>query len=116
MRKIDKPWGHELVWAETGRYVGKILTIRRGERLSLQFHNVKDESILVSRGLMDLEVEEQGRMVTRRMGPGDAYHIVPKQRHRMIAVEDTEVIEVSTPELDDVVRLEDVYGRVKPGA
>lgn len=111
MRKIPKPWGHELVWAETPRYVGKVLTIRAGERLSLQFHRVKDESILVARGVMDLEVEEEGRMVTRRLGPGDTYHVVPGQKHRMIAVEDTEVIEVSTPELDDVVRLEDKYGR-----
>ncbi|HEX7127822.1 MAG TPA: cupin domain-containing protein [Thermodesulfobacteriota bacterium] len=112
MRKIDKPWGHELVWAETPRYVGKVLAIKAGERLSLQYHRVKDESILVAKGLMDLEVEEDGRMVTRRMRPGDTYHVVPGQKHRMIAVEDTEVIEVSTPELDDVVRLEDRYGRV----
>jgi mannose-6-phosphate isomerase len=112
MRKIDKPWGHELVWAETARYVGKVLVIRRGERLSLQYHNVKDETVLVSRGVMDLEVEEGGRMVTRRMRPGDAYHIPPGQKHRMTAVEDVEVVEVSTPELDDVVRLEDKYGRV----
>ncbi len=111
MRKIEKPWGHELVWAETPRYVGKVLAITAGERLSLQFHRVKDESILVARGLIDLEVEEGGRMVMRRMGPGDTYHIVPGQKHRMIAVEDTEVIEVSTPELDDVVRLDDKYGR-----
>jgi quercetin dioxygenase-like cupin family protein len=114
MRKISKPWGQELVWAETARYVGKVLHIRRGERLSLQYHQVKDESILMSKGLMDLEVEEGGAMVVRRMGPGDTYHIIPGQRHRMIAVEDTEVIEVSTPELDDVVRLDDAYGRVKP--
>lgn len=112
MRKIDKPWGYELVWAETSRYVGKVLAIRAGERLSLQYHRVKDESILVAKGLMDLEVEEDGRMVTRRMKPGDTYHVVPGQKHRMIGVEDTEVIEVSTPELDDVVRLEDRYGRV----
>lgn len=112
MRKIPKPWGHELVWAETGRYVGKVLSITRGERLSLQYHRVKDESILVAKGLLDLEVEEGGSLVIRRMRPGDTYHIVPGQKHRMIAVEDTEVIEVSTPELDDVVRLEDKYGRV----
>jgi quercetin dioxygenase-like cupin family protein len=111
MRKIDKPWGHELVWAETSRYVGKVLAIRAGERLSLQFHRVKDESILIARGVMDLEVEEGGEMVTRRMRQGDTYHIAPTRKHRMIAVEDTEVIEVSTPELDDVVRLEDKYGR-----
>ncbi len=111
MRKIAKPWGHELVWAETSRYVGKVLAITAGERLSLQFHHVKDESILVAKGLMDLEVEEDGRMVTHRMRPGDTYHIVPGQKHRMIAVEDSEVIEVSTPELDDVVRLDDKYGR-----
>lgn len=102
------------MWAETARYVGKILHIRHGERLSLQYHRVKDESILVNKGLMDLEVDEGGAMVIRRLAPGDAYHVVPGQRHRMIAVEDTEVIEVSTPELDDVVRLEDAYGRVKP--
>jgi hypothetical protein len=65
MRRISKPWGYELVWAETDRYVGKVLAIRAGERLSLQFHRVKDESILVAKGLMDLEVEEAGRMITR---------------------------------------------------
>jgi quercetin dioxygenase-like cupin family protein len=111
MRRVDKPWGHELVWAETARYVGKILHIRAGQRLSRQYHRVKDETLLVQSGEMDLELGEGSAIETRRMNAGDAFHVSPGTVHRMIAVTDVDVLEVSTPELDDVVRLEDVYGR-----
>jgi quercetin dioxygenase-like cupin family protein len=111
MRRVDKPWGHEVVWAETARYVGKILHIRAGHRLSRQYHRVKDETLLVQTGEMDLELGAADACETRRMKPGDVFHVVPGTIHRMIAVSDVDVLEVSTPELDDVVRLEDVYGR-----
>jgi mannose-6-phosphate isomerase len=111
MRRVDKPWGHELVWAETARYVGKILHIRAGHRLSRQYHQVKEETLLVQSGEMDLELGAAGALETRRLKAGDVFHVLPGTIHRMIAVTDTAVLEVSTPELDDVVRLEDVYGR-----
>jgi mannose-6-phosphate isomerase-like protein (cupin superfamily) len=111
---VPKPWGHEVVWAHTARYVGKILHVRAGESLSLQYHRVKDETIRVLAGVLELEVggtDDERRTV--RLGPGDGWHLPPGTRHRMTAVENTDVLEVSTPELDDVVRLEDRYGRVK---
>lgn len=111
MRRVDKPWGHELVWAETDRYVAKILVIHRGHKLSRQYHEVKDETLLVESGEMDLEVGPADSIETVRMRPGDVFHVRPGTIHRMIAVEDVRVFEVSTPELDDVVRLEDAYGR-----
>jgi mannose-6-phosphate isomerase len=111
MRRVDKPWGHELVWAETGRYVGKILHVHAGGRLSRQYHRVKEETLMVQSGEMDLEIGPAGAFETRRLGPGDVFHVAPGTIHRMIGVTDVDVIEVSTPELDDVVRLEDVYGR-----
>lgn len=114
MVKIPKPWGHELIWARTDRYVGKILVIRKGHRLSYQYHQKKTETIYLSRGAMDFEYEQDGGgRQTIRLQPGDSFHIPPGMRHRMTAVEDCEVFEVSTPELDDVVRLEDEYGRVE---
>jgi quercetin dioxygenase-like cupin family protein len=111
MRRVEKPWGYELVWAETPRYVGKVLHIRAGERLSRQYHRVKDETLLVTAGEMELELGSAERLERRRMRPSDAVHIAPGTIHRMIAVTDVDVVEVSTPELDDVVRLEDAYGR-----
>lgn len=109
---IDKPWGHELIWAKTSQYVGKILHVRAGEALSLQYHRVKDETIMVLSGRLVLEFFSDGAPLSaRELGPHEPFHIVPGLRHRMVAVEDTEVLEVSTPELDDVVRLEDRYGR-----
>jgi mannose-6-phosphate isomerase-like protein (cupin superfamily) len=110
--KIDKPWGHELVFARTDRYVGKILHVDAGQALSLQYHEVKDETLYLASGEVELEVEENGRMVTRTLGPGESYHVPPFTKHRMIAgPEGCDLFEVSTPELDDVVRLEDRYGR-----
>ncbi len=111
MRRVEKPWGHEIIWAEAPRYVGKILHIRAGHRLSRQYHRVKDETLLVQAGEMDLEIGSGSAVEVRRMKAGDVFHVVPGTIHRMIGVTDVDVLEVSTPELDDVVRLEDVYGR-----
>jgi mannose-6-phosphate isomerase len=112
MKRVEKPWGHEMIWAVTDRYVGKVLHIKAGQKLSLQYHQKKDETVMVWSGRMKFEhfVEGQPPQV-REMGPGEAFHVTPGLRHRMIAVEDTDVFEVSTTELDDVVRLEDAYGR-----
>jgi len=111
MRRVDKPWGHELIWAQTARYVGKVLHILAGHRLSRQYHRVKEETLMVQAGEMDLEIGQAEATETRRMKAGDVFHVLPGTIHRMIAVTDVDVLEVSTPELDDVVRLEDVYGR-----
>lgn len=109
---ITKPWGHELIWAKTGRYVGKILHVKSGESLSLQYHQEKDETIMVLSGRMNLEFFEEGdASQVRELAVREPFHIRPGLRHRMIAVTDVDVVEVSTPELDDVVRLEDRYGR-----
>jgi len=111
-RRVDKPWGHEDIWAETDRYVGKILAIRAGKRLSLQYHEVKDESIRVIRGRLRLELEnDAGELETEELGPGESRRIATGRRHRFSAIEDCELVEVSSPELDDVVRVEDDYGR-----
>ncbi len=112
--RVDKPWGYELIWAHTDRYAGKIIHIKKGESLSYQYHEVKDETIHLLRGAMELEVEREGERKTLRLRPGDCFHITPGTRHRMKALEECDVLEVSTPELDDLVRLEDRYGRVEP--
>jgi len=112
MKTVDKPWGHELIWARTDRYVGKILHVRAGESLSLQYHRVKDETIMVLSGRLQLVYFAEGQEPrSRELAPREPFHIEPGLRHRMIAIEDTDVLEVSTTELDDVVRLEDRYGR-----
>ncbi len=109
---VDKPWGHELIWAKTDRYVGKILHIKAGQSLSLQYHNVKDETIMVLTGKLQFEHYAEGEAPqTTELLPRVPFHITTGLRHRMIAIEDTDVVEVSTPELDDVVRLQDRYGR-----
>jgi mannose-6-phosphate isomerase len=111
-RTVDKPWGNELIWAETPRYVGKILHIKKGHSLSLQYHNVKDETVMVLSGKMRFEFYADGEAPQfRDLGPREPFHITPHLRHRMTALEDCDVVEVSTTELDDVVRLEDQYGR-----
>src|SRR5438093_10440315 len=113
-RRVEKPWGYELWWARTDRYVGKILHVRRGESLSLQYHNVKDETILHQSGRLLLESVAQGQREELRrieMKPGDVFHITPGTLHRMTGIEDCDTLEVSTPELEDVVRLEDRYRR-----
>ena len=110
--RVDKPWGYEDRWAITDRYLGKILHIAAGQALSLQYHHVKDECILVAKGEMDLQLDDDsGTLVTHRLKEGDTVHITPGRKHRMIAVTDVDVFEVSTPEIDDVVRIEDRYGR-----
>lgn len=111
-RRVDKPWGHELIWTHTDRYVGKLIVIEAGRRLSLQKHLFKDESVLVISGLMRLHLEDDnGTIQGIELGPGD-HHRVPVGRiHRFEAIERTELVEVSTPELDDVIRIEDDFGR-----
>jgi mannose-6-phosphate isomerase-like protein (cupin superfamily) len=110
--KVDKPWGYELRWATTERYLGKVLHINRGEALSLQFHERKDEYLYLSIGAIDIELGDgDGNLTSHRMKAGDTLHIAPGTRHRLTAVDDTDIFEVSTPEADDVVRLEDRYGR-----
>ena len=109
---VEKPWGYEVRWAVTDRYLGKILHVRKGEALSLQYHEVKDETLLVVRGCVDTEIGgDDGALKTHRMREGDSVHLTPGTRHRLTAIEDTDIYEVSTPEIDDVVRLEDRYGR-----
>jgi mannose-6-phosphate isomerase len=111
-RHVDKPWGFETIWAETDRYVGKVLHIRAGKRLSLQFHEKKDESILVIRGKLRLELEsDTGEMQVTELGPGQSERIRTGRKHRFGAIEDCDLVEVSTPELDDVVRVQDDFGR-----
>ncbi len=110
--RVAKPWGHELRFAITERYLGKVIRVRAGELLSLQYHRQKDETILVTQGRMDLQLEgDDGTLHTIRMEPGMSIRIRPGRKHRMVAVEDCEFFEVSSPEIDDVVRLEDKYGR-----
>jgi len=110
--RVEKPWGYELIWARTGRYVGKILHINAGAALSYQYHRVKEETIYVLRGVLTLHVsttDDAPRVVELR--EGEAFHIAPGVRHRFEAKSEVDLLEASTPELDDVVRLEDRYGR-----
>jgi len=110
--RVEKPWGWEHRFAITERYLGKVIHVRRGEMLSLQYHRRKDETLLLVSGVMDLQLEDdRGSMATHRLTPGMVRRILPGRKHRMIALEDCEFFEVSSPEIDDVVRLEDKYGR-----
>ena len=111
-QKVDKPWGYELIWARTEEYVGKLLFVRAGQALSLQYHERKDESWLVQSGRATLELGAVGgALEANEIGPGECFRYRPGTVHRLTAIEDTTIIEVSTPQLDDVVRLEDRYGR-----
>jgi quercetin dioxygenase-like cupin family protein len=110
--RVDKPWGHELIWARTDRYVGKILHIEPGHVLSLQYHNKKDESIYVLTGEIILRLQQGETLIERRMRQGDAFHIAPKTIHQFEAIVASDLLEASTPEIDDVIRLKDRYGRV----
>jgi mannose-6-phosphate isomerase len=112
IRRVPKPWGHELIFAHTDRYVGKILHINKGESLSLQYHEMKEETLYVVDGELRLTIEQDGDRRELTLRKGQAFHIPPRMIHRMEALADTDVAEVSTTELDDVVRLEDRYGRV----
>ena len=111
-RRVEKPWGHELIWAHTGQFVGKILHIEAGRRLSLQYHEVKDEWIHLLEGRMNLTLEnDAGEIEVRQLVAGEGAHVPVGRRHRYEAIETSRLIEVSTPELDDVVRIEDDFGR-----
>jgi mannose-6-phosphate isomerase-like protein (cupin superfamily) len=111
--RVEKPWGHELIWAKTEEYAGKLLVVRAGQSLSLQFHREKDESWYVLEGKAELELGEAGQAVLQSevVGPGAAFRFRPGTVHRVTALEDTTILEVSTPQLDDIIRLEDSYGR-----
>ena len=113
VRKVEKPWGYELIWAATDSYLGKVLFVRAGHSLSLQFHREKDESWLVQSGRAKLELGEAGSptLLEEVLAPGAAFHFTPGTVHRVTALEDTTILEVSTAHPDDVVRLEDAYGR-----
>ena len=112
IRRVEKPWGYELIFAHTDRYVGKVLHVNPGQALSLQYHNLKDETLYLAEGEVELVIEEEGSLVSTILRGGDSYRIEPTTRHRMVAgANGCDIIEVSTPELDDVVRLEDRYGR-----
>ena len=111
-RRVDKPWGHEMIWAHTDRYVGKLLVINTGRRLSFQYHEAKDEWIHVLSGRLLLTLEDEAGVVAdRELGAGEGAHVRVGRRHRYAAIETCTLIEVSTPELDDVIRLEDDFGR-----
>jgi mannose-6-phosphate isomerase-like protein (cupin superfamily) len=112
-RRVDKPWGYELIWAETASYVGKILHVNEGKALSLQYHMRKDETIHLLRGRMRFQIGETvDQLRDVDLSEGDSFRIIPGTVHRMIALTDVDILEASTPHLDDVVRLEDRYGRV----
>ena len=117
VRKVEKPWGYELIWAHTDKYVGKILFVRAGHALSLQYHKEKDESWYLHEGRAELEMGELGATPqVRVVETGVAFHLTPGTVHRLRAIEDTLMLEVSTPHLEDVVRLEDRYGRAEPAS
>ena len=112
VKRVEKPWGHELIWAHTDRYVGKVLHINAGESLSLQYHERKDETIHVLHGRMVFLVgQSEEELESVELDEGMSFRIRPGTRHRMEAVTDCDLLEASTPDLDDVVRLEDRYGR-----
>ena len=110
--RVEKPWGHEVIWARTDRYVGKILHVEAGHVLSLQYHNKKDESIYVLSGEILLRLQQGETLIERRLTQGEAFHIHPTLVHQFEAVLTSDLLEASTPEIDDVVRLQDRYGRV----
>jgi len=111
VRKVPKPWGHETIWAQTDRYVGKILHIKAGEALSVQYHNNKDETVHLLNGDLIYRVKLGDELEDMRLTQGQSFRITPGTVHQMEAITDCDILEVSTPELDDVVRLQDRYGR-----
>lgn len=111
---VDKPWGHEVIWADTELYVGKILHVNAGEALSLQYHREKDETLYVLSGYVRMEVGPSPESLEAvELRAGDAMRLIPGTVHRMEALEESDVLEVSTPHLDDLVRLDDRYGRIR---
>jgi mannose-6-phosphate isomerase len=111
VKHVPKPWGHETIWAHTDRYVGKILHIKAGHALSVQYHERKDETVYLLSGELTYWVQQDGAMKDMKLRQGESFRITPGTIHYMEAVTDVDVLEASTPELDDVVRLEDRYGR-----
>jgi len=112
VKRVEKPWGYEVIFAVTDRYCGKVIFVRAGEQLSLQFHRSKDETIYVQSGRAEFEIGDPGGPLDAEVvGPGHAFHVAAGTVHRVRAVDDTILLEVSTPEIEDVVRLEDRYGR-----
>jgi mannose-6-phosphate isomerase len=109
--RVPKPWGHETIWAQTDRYVGKILHIEAGKELSVQYHNKKDETVYLLSGEIIYNVRHAEQLEDVQLKVGESFRITPGTVHQMIAITDCDVLEVSTPELDDVVRLSDKYGR-----
>jgi mannose-6-phosphate isomerase len=115
-RRVEKPWGYEMIWAETGDYVGKLLHVNAGEALSLQYHDMKDETIHLLSGEMNFWAGSSAEdLEVVPLKSGESFHVTPGTVHRMEAVTDCDILEASTPHLDDVVRLEDRYGRVEEG-
>jgi mannose-6-phosphate isomerase len=111
-RRVDKPWGNEFIWALTDRYCAKVITIDTGRRLSLQYHERKDEWVLVLEGRLRLHLEDDaGELLPHELGPGEGLHVPVGRKHRFEAIETVRLVEVSSPEIDDVVRIEDDYGR-----
>ena len=111
-QRVEKPWGYELIWARTDQYVGKILHIEPGHALSLQYHETKDETLYVLSGSLEVEIgDSEASLHVFHLQPGESIHLPPGRRHRLTGRERCDVLEVSTPEVDDVVRLADRYGR-----
>ncbi len=108
---VPKPWGHETIWASTDQYVGKILHINAGEALSVQYHNIKDETVYLLSGTLIYRVWENDQPREIPLAIGEAFRVTPGTIHQMEAVTDCDILEASTPHLDDVVRLTDRYGR-----
>jgi mannose-6-phosphate isomerase len=111
VKRVNKPWGYEIIWAHTDRYVGKVLHIDAGHALSVQYHNRKDETVYLLSGEMKYWVKLGDELENVRLKEGDAFRITPGTVHYMEAITDCDILEASTPELDDVVRLKDRYGR-----
>ena len=113
VRHVPKPWGHETIWAHTDRYVGKILHITAGQALSVQYHERKDETVYLLQGEMKYWVQLPGEteLQDQRLTAGQSFRITPGTIHYMEAITDCDVLEASTPEIDDIVRLKDRYGR-----
>ncbi len=111
VQRIEKPWGYELHWAKTDKYIGKLIHVNAGHALSLQYHNEKDETILLWNGNLRFELRDGGIVREWTMKSGEAVRVRPKVVHRMTAIDDCDIIEVSTPQINDVIRLEDRYGR-----
>ena len=111
VKRVPKPWGYEIIWAHTDRYVGKVLHIDAGHALSVQYHNHKDETVYLLKGEMKYWVKLGDDLEDVRLREGDAFRITPGTVHYMEAITDCDILEASTPELDDVIRIQDRYGR-----